>query len=52
MMKHLTENIMAADLSGYEVIYGDVIICGFKDDYAPLYKDELDEVCELLENLQ
>ncbi|MBE6548412.1 MAG: hypothetical protein E7667_06020 [Ruminococcaceae bacterium] len=52
MMKHLNENVMAADLSGYEVIFGDVIICGFKDDYAPLYKDELDEVWELLEAFQ
>ena len=49
MQKHLQENTVAANLSGYDVIWGDTIICGFKKDYAPLYKDELNDICELLE---
>ena len=49
MMKNLPENEIAAALSGYDVIFGDVVICGFDKDYAPLYSDEIDDVCELLD---
>jgi len=52
MLKQLEENEVAAELSGYDVIWGDVIICGFKDDCAPLYKDEVEEVCEMLAEKQ
>ena len=49
MQKGLPENDRAAALSGYDTIWGDVVICGFKDDYAPLCKDETEEVLALLE---
>lgn len=48
MQKNLPENARAAEISGYDVIWGDVVICGFKDDYAPLCTDEIEEVCEFL----
>ncbi|MBQ9745578.1 MAG: hypothetical protein IJW21_02005 [Clostridia bacterium] len=51
MQKALAENETAAALSGYDTILGDVVICGFKNDYAPLYKDELEELLEMLEEL-
>lgn len=49
MHKQLPENPVAANLSGYDVIWGDVVICGFTNDYAPLYKDEIEEVLGLLD---
>ena len=48
MMKNLPENERAAELSGYDVLWGDVVICGFIKDLAPLSESELDEVCKLL----
>lgn len=50
MQKELPENELAARISGYEVIWGDVVICGFTNDYAPLYKDEVVAVCEFLKD--
>ena len=38
----------AGDMSGYDVIFGDAVICGFKDDYVPLYRHEVEAVCEML----
>lgn len=49
MLKGLDENPVAAQLSGYDVLWGDVIICGFDKDIAPLYADELEELCEYLD---
>jgi hypothetical protein len=49
MRKGLPENETAAALSGYDVIWGDVVICGFRKDYAPLFEDEVEAVCELLD---
>ena len=49
MMKHLPENAIAANLSGYDVIWGDAVICGFQNDCAPLFKDEIEEVLGLLD---
>ncbi len=48
MPKHLPENKVAAELSGYQVLWGDVVICGFKKDYAPLSKDQIAKVEKLL----
>lgn len=51
MMKSLKENSRAAYLSGYDVIFGDVVICGFDRDYAPLGTDEIEEALDELEDL-
>lgn len=48
MSKGLPENTVAASLSGYDVIFGDVVVCGFEKDYAPLGEDELEDICTLL----
>ena len=48
MLKSLRENGVAAELSGYEVIFGDVVICGFDRDYSPLCTDEVEEVLDML----
>ncbi|MBQ8388826.1 MAG: SEL1-like repeat protein [Clostridia bacterium] len=48
MQKRLPENGRAALMSGYDVIFGDAVICGFKDDYVPLYRHEVEAVCEML----
>lgn len=49
MMKNLKENSKAAYLSGYDVIFGDVVICGFDRDYAPLETDEIADVLDELD---
>jgi len=36
-------------MSGYDVIFGNVVICGFKKDYVPLYKHEVEAVCKMLD---
>ncbi len=51
LWKNLPENPIAADLSGYDVIPGDVIVCGFGDDYRLIYKDEIEEVMSFLDAL-
>ncbi|MBE6594825.1 MAG: hypothetical protein E7644_03380 [Ruminococcaceae bacterium] len=49
MQKRLPENGQAALMSGYDVIFGNVVICGFKKDYVPLYKHEVEAVCKMLD---
>ena len=34
---------------GMVCIWGGLVICGFKKDYAPLFEDEVEAVCELLD---
>ena len=48
--KQLPENRRAAELSGYDVIWGDVVVCGFEKDYAPFSAYETGKAIAFLEN--
>ena len=42
------KNLIACDLSGYENVFGNAVICGFGEEYTPLSGDELTQLCEVL----
>ena len=52
MERDLPPNFIASRLTGYDVIWGDVVITGFENgDYHALFRDEADDVCAFLETL-
>ena len=43
--KRLAENERAAELTGYDVIFGNTVVCSFSKDYAPFTAEQLDIIC-------